>query len=259
MTKETAMLKGPAGALYVDDGGEGGLPVVFVHSSCGNTTQWAAQLAHLRKHRRAVALDLRGHGKSALTGNGPISVEDFAADLGAVVDGLGLQRFVLVGHSMGGAVTAAYAGAHPDRVAGLFLLDPASDGRTIPAEQAEGLMQVLATDAWSAVIAEYWTPMLAPSRPEVRERVLSDMRATSQAGARAGLGSLLTFDPVAALRRYQGPRLTVVTAFNEEPTSYQNRVPELPSRKVEGTGHWVQLDAPDTVNGLLDGFLASVR
>jgi pimeloyl-ACP methyl ester carboxylesterase len=186
-------------------------------------------------------------------------VEDFARDLAAVVDGLGLQRFVLVGHSLGGAVCAAYAGLHPDRVAGLFLLDPASDGRAIPAEQAAGFMQALASEAWSAVIEEYWTPMLVPSRPEVRERVLSQLRATSQAGARAGLGALLTFDPVAALRRFQGPRLSVITAFNEEPGSYQRLVPELPSRKVEGTGHWVQLDAPDVVNDLLDGFLGTVR
>ena len=83
------------------------------------------------------------------------------------------------------------------------------------------------------------------------------MRATSQAAARAGLGSLLSFDPVTALRRYPGPRLTVVTAYNQEPNSYQHLVPELPSKRVEGTGHWVQLDAPDTVSALLDGFLAS--
>jgi pimeloyl-ACP methyl ester carboxylesterase len=204
-------------------------------------------------------LDLRGHGKSAPPEDVDITMEDFARDIAAVVDGLGLQRFVLVGHSMGGAICAAYAGQHPERVAGLFLLDPASDGRAIPAEQSAGLMQVLATEAWSAVIEEFWTPMLAASRPEVRERLLSQMRATSQAGARAGLGALLTFDPVAALRRYPGPRLSVITAFNEEPGSYQRLVPELPFRKVDGTGHWVQLDAPDAVNDLLDGFLATVH
>ncbi|WP_241759199.1 alpha/beta fold hydrolase [Pyxidicoccus parkwayensis] len=253
------MVTGVAGALYVDDGGKGGLPVVFVHSSCGSTTQWEAQLAHLRRQRRAVALDLRGHGRSAPPPKEDISIEDFASDVHAVVDALGLQRFVLVGHSMGGAVCAAYAGLHPERVAGLFLLDPASDGRGIPAEQAAGLMQLLATDAWSQVIAEFWTPMLAPSRPEVRERVLSQMRATSRTGARAGLGALLTFDPVAALTRYPGPRLSVITAFNEQPGSYQRLVADLPFKKVEGTGHWVQLDAPDTVDALLDGFLASIR
>lgn len=253
------MVKGPAGALYVDDGGKGGVPVVFVHASCGNATHWEAQLAHVRRHRRAVALDLRGHGRSAPPPADAISIEDFARDVAAVVEGLGLERFVLVGHSMGGAVCVAYAGLHPDRVAGLFLLDPASDGRAIPAEQAAGLMQALASDAWSEVIAEYWAPMLVPSRPEVRERVLSQLRATSPVGARAGLGALLTFDPVAPLRRFPGPSLSVITAFNEEPGSYQRLVPELPSRKVEGTGHWVQLDAPDRVNALLDGFLATVR
>lgn len=252
-------MQGPAGVLYVDDGGRGGLPVVFVHASAGNTAQWAAQLAHLRPHRRALALDLRGHGRSALPSDGRFSVEAFAEDLGAVVDGLDLRRFVLVGHSMGGAACVAYAGAHPDRVAGLFLVDPASDGRAIPPEVAQGLMGALATDAWAAVVEEYWTPMLAPSRPEVREQVLGQLRATPQAAVRGGLGALLDFDPVTPLRRFEGPRLSIITAFNEEPGSYQRLVPQLPSRKVEGTGHWVQLDAPDAVNGLLDAFLAGVR
>jgi pimeloyl-ACP methyl ester carboxylesterase len=54
-------VEGPAGALAVDDGGEGGLPVVLVHSLAGNAGHWEAQLAHLRRTRRALALDLRGH------------------------------------------------------------------------------------------------------------------------------------------------------------------------------------------------------
>ncbi|MFY2558603.1 alpha/beta fold hydrolase [Corallococcus terminator] len=253
-------MKGPAGALYVDDGGVGGLPVVFVHSCAGSTKHWAAQLSHLRGTRRALALDLRGHGQSEVPVATDISVEDFALDIAAVVDGLKLERFVLVGHSLGGAVCAAYAAANPSRVAGLLLLDPASDGRQIPEEQAQGLMGALGSEAWLQVIEEYWTPMLAPSRPEVREQVLRDLRATAQGVARSGLGSLLTFDPVSALRRYPGPKLSVVTAFNEGPDAYQVLVPELPFKKVEPvTGHWVQLDAPAWVNGVLDGFLASLR
>ncbi|NTX14616.1 alpha/beta fold hydrolase [Myxococcus sp. CA056] len=253
-------MKGPAGTLYVDDGGVGGLPVVFVHSSAGSTKHWAAQLSHLRETRRALALDLRGHGQSEVPTEGAISVENFAADVAAVVDGLKLERFVLVGHSLGGAVCTAYAAAHPSRVAGLLLLDPASDGRLIPEEQAQGLMAVLGTEAWLQVVEEYWAPMLAPSRPEVREQVLGGLRATAQMAVRSGLGSLLTFDPVSALRRYPGPKLSVVTAHNEGPDAYQIRVPELPFKKVEPvTGHWVQLDAPAWVNRVLDGFLASVR
>lgn len=95
-----------------------------------------------------------------------------------------------------------------------------------------------ATEAWSAVIEEFWKPMLAASRPEARERLLSQMRATSQAGARAGLGALLTFDPVAALRRYPGPRLSVITAFNEEPAPTRASSPSCRSGrwKAPATG-----------------------
>ncbi|WP_426745938.1 alpha/beta fold hydrolase [Myxococcus faecalis] len=251
-------MKGTAGELYVDDGGVGGLPVVFVHSSAGSTKHWRSQLEHLRTSRRALALDLRGHGQSELTQAADATVEDFASDVAAVVDGLKLERFVLVGHSLGGAVCAAYAAANPSRVAGLLLLDPASDGRQIPAEQAQGLMAVLGSDAWLSVVEEYWAPMLAPSSEEVRAQVLAGLRATPQRAVRSGLGALLKFDPVTALRAYPGPKLSVVTAHNQGPDAYQHVVSELPCLKVEPvTGHWLQLDAPVWVNGVLDRFLAT--
>jgi pimeloyl-ACP methyl ester carboxylesterase len=79
MTKETQVtrerLAGPTGALHVDDGGAGGLPVIFVHAFAGDAAQWSAQLQHLRRTRRAVALDLRGHGRSAPPANGDYRVE----------------------------------------------------------------------------------------------------------------------------------------------------------------------------------------
>lgn len=252
-------MKGTAGELFVDDGGAGqGTPVVFVHSACGDTRQWAAQLQHVRKQRRAVALDLRGHGQSTLTSDADFTVEDFSQDVATVVDGLGLPRVVLVGHSLGGAVSLAYAAAHPERVAGLFLLDPASDGRQVPKEAAEGMMAALGTDGWAQVIEQYWSTLLVPSSPQVREQVLGQLRRTQRGAVKAAMGSLLKFDPVTALKRYPGPALSVITPLNQTPGAYHVLVPSLPSKLVTGTGHWVQLDAPEQVNALLDGFLATV-
>ena len=71
-----------------------------------------------------VALDLRGHGNSDPALQGDDSIESMAEDIDDVVNALGLQRFVLVGHSMGGSVSIAYAGIHPEKVAGLLLADP---------------------------------------------------------------------------------------------------------------------------------------
>ncbi|RKG65058.1 alpha/beta fold hydrolase [Corallococcus sp. CA054B] len=252
-------MKGTAGELFVDDGGTGqGTPVVFVHSACGDTRQWAAQLQHVRKQRRAVALDLRGHGQSTLTSDADFTVEDLSQDVATVVDGLGLSRVVLVGHSLGGAVCVAYAAAHPERVSGLFLLDPASDGRQVPKEAAEGMMAALDTDGWTQVIEQYWGTLLEPSTPQVREQVLGQLRRTQRGAVKAAMGSLLKFDPVTALKRYPGPALSVITPLNQTPGAYHLLVPSLPSKLVTGTGHWVQLDAPEQVNTLLEGFLATV-
>jgi pimeloyl-ACP methyl ester carboxylesterase len=73
-----------------------------------------------------------------------------ASDIAAVVDTLGLERFVLVGHSMGGGAALVYAGDHPDRVAGLLLVDPIGDGKQIPAEAKTGFLQELESNYDSA-------------------------------------------------------------------------------------------------------------
>src|SRR3990170_241180 len=122
---------GPEGKLAVDDDGSGDA-IVLVHSLAGNTRHWSGQLDHLRKSRRAVALDLRGHGKSEAPRNGEYSIEAQAEDVGAVADALGLERFALVGHSMGAGVALGYAGAHPERVTHLLLADPVGDGTQTP-------------------------------------------------------------------------------------------------------------------------------
>src|SRR5690349_942008 len=136
---ETRTIAGPAGTLHVNDGGRGaGLPVVFVHSFAGSAAHWQAQLAHLREHkRRALALDLRGHGASDAPEDRDYAIPHLAQDIAAVVDTLDLSRLVLVGHSMGGSAAAAYAGAHPTRLAGLVLIG--TPGKA-PKEMADSVM-----------------------------------------------------------------------------------------------------------------------
>ena len=102
----------PQGRLRVDDGGAGGLPIVLVHGLAASLTVWKHQLPHLRRYRRAVAYDLRGMGESAPPRNGDYSLAGMAEDLDAVAGALGLERFVLAGHSYAGAVVGTYAAAH---------------------------------------------------------------------------------------------------------------------------------------------------
>lgn len=248
--------------LHLDDGGPTNelTPVLLVHSCGGSSSHFGAQLGHLRKTRRAIALDLRGHGDSPLVeATAAPGVAAFCQDLSAVIEALRLARVVLVGHSMGGAVCIAYAGAHPDRVAGLFLIDPSSDGRGLPPEMTAPFMQGLRDEAtyWPTVEG-YYAPMVEGSAPAVRAAVLGELERADRRAVVAALDDLLRFDPVTPLRAYSGPKQTLITALNEEPQSLQHLDPGLPAVKIEGTGHWPHLDKPDEVNGHLDRFLAGL-
>ena len=164
--EELVLIRQPGHAgINVEEIGSGGVPVVFVHSLAGNARQWLGQLEHLHGERRAVALDLRGHGHSDPALDGDYSIESMAEDIDDVVNALGLQRFVLVGHSMGGSVSIAYAGIHPEKVAGLLLADPSGDARKVPKEQMIPFLAGLQSDSYARVIEDYWQGILAGSKP----------------------------------------------------------------------------------------------
>jgi pimeloyl-ACP methyl ester carboxylesterase len=247
---------GPAGTIHVEDGGIDGLPVVFVHGLGGSAGQWEAQLAHLRPHTRALALDLRGHGRSTAAAGDAYTVADLAADVTAVADELGLERFVVVGHSLGGSVaieTARREGA--ERVAGLLLVDPNGDQTKIPRGELDDFLASLR----AAPVEEmrwYFKQVLAGAAPAVAERVLADLEATPPEVLVAALTSSFDYSPTAALGDYDGPVLSLISDMNTLPYSLHELDPELPVRPVPGTSHWLMLDRPEEVNGALDGFLA---
>jgi pimeloyl-ACP methyl ester carboxylesterase len=256
-TMSRAQVAGPAGALAVDDGGRGGLPVVFVHSLAGNSTHWAAQLQHLRPNRRAAALDLRGHGRSEAPRNGDYTIGGMAGDIGAVVDSLGLDQFVLVGHSLGGGAALTYAGAHPERVAGLLLVDPIGDGKQIAPAEAKPLLAGLDSN-YDATIREYWSGIAGPDSG-VRERLLADLHATPRETVVPVFREGLKFDPDPALARYRRPTLSIVTPYNDAPFSLHRLGKGFAHRVVQGTGHWIQLDKPDEFNQMMDEFLETTE
>ena len=249
---------GPAGTLHVEDGGSGGPPVLFVHGLGGSAGQWSAQLAHLRPNVRALALDLRGHGRSTPSAAGAYGVADLASDVSAVADELGLERFVLVGHSLGGSVAIEAARREgAERIAGLVLVDPNGDQTKIPRDELDAFLASLR----AAPVDEmrwYFKQVLAGAAAGVAERVLADLEAAPPEALVAALASSFDYSPSAALADYEGPVLSVISDMNTLPYSLHELDPDLPVRPIPGTSHWLMLDRPEELNRILDGFLAKL-
>ncbi|MGR7920782.1 alpha/beta fold hydrolase [Zobellella denitrificans] len=120
-----------------------GMPVVALHGWLDNAAGFTL-LARLLPEVRLIALDLAGHGCSDHRPAGqPYYIWDNLADVQALLDELRLERVALLGHSMGAGVASLFAGAFPERVSQLFLLDglapldyPADE---LPAQMAEAL------------------------------------------------------------------------------------------------------------------------
>lgn len=253
-------IAGPAGNLHVRDGGPegtGGLPVVFLHSLAGNGGQWSLQLDHLRRRRRAVALDFRGHGGSDPAENGDYSISGLVQDVEATADQLALRRFVLVGHSLGASVAIEYAGRHPERVAGLLLADPNGDQTRVPREQVEPFLASIREDPLRE-LDSYYRQLVVTGDRDAGRWVLEDLQDTHEEAIPGALQGALEHSPLPALARYPGPKLSVISEMNDLPYSLHRLIPDLPVRLMPGTGHWLMMDRPEDFNHLLDAFLAEV-
>jgi pimeloyl-ACP methyl ester carboxylesterase len=243
--------------LYSESRGTGGIPVLFAHSFAGDCSHWSATLDHLKAQRRVVAFDFSGHGRSP-GGFGGYGIAELAKDIGAVADAQQLDQFVLVGHSLGAAVAAEYAGSHPVRVKALVLVDPPPAPGAIPPDQVKQLRAAIAKDAYP-VIEQFWNQQaFIDTRAEVKQRLLAGLRGLTRRAATEITSASLDYDARGALNRYPGPKFAIVTARNDDPLSLHNAVGGIRRAVIRGTGHWIHLDKPDEFNKVLDGFLSTL-
>lgn len=108
---------------FVDWGQAGHPPLVLLHGFSAQARYWDGFAVRMRDAFHVYALDQRGHGDSDWSDSYP--PESMPADLAAFVDQLGLERFTLLGHSMGGGVAFRYTADHPERVERLIIEDSA--------------------------------------------------------------------------------------------------------------------------------------
>ncbi|MBI4234261.1 MAG: alpha/beta hydrolase [Chloroflexi bacterium] len=120
---------------YLDWGGDGKPWMLCLHGGSQNAHMWDFTALAFCDRYHIIALDQRGHGDSQWAPDGDYGIEAHQRDIAAFVDALGMDRFVLVGLSMGGRNAYTFAAGHPDRVRALAVVDVGPEIRRQGAER----------------------------------------------------------------------------------------------------------------------------
>jgi len=243
--------------------GQGPDAVVFVHGWSCDASFWAAQMTAVSKTRRVVALDLIGFGESDAPER-EYTQELLARSLGAVLDAAGIKRAVLVGHSMGLSVAKRYIDAHPERVAGLFIVDGVYMELPKNEARAQGLRTVLAkpendTDAgWRRFVAGFVQPMFGAATPApARQKILDAMQGTPRHAARGSMLHYLSpgsWNPALA----ELPTRAVYSEGMAKNMGVRENLPQIfPRLEIEewdGCGHFIMFDQATRLNQAIARF-----
>jgi len=240
--------------------GEGPVSVVFVHGWSCDRDYWKEQLDYFAQVHRVVALDLAGHGDSGLNRD-DWTLPAFGEDVAAVINGLGLERVVLVGHSMGGPVIVEAARIAPEEVIGLVVVDalqdPDAPGMTLDAMQSflarfEGRFSDAMRDLVSA-------GMFVPqSDPILKEWIVEDM---ASAPPDVGVGALKytmlwpTTTRAEALAALRVPVRLINSPLYPTDSMAAHRY-GMEVVIMAGVGHFAMMEDPKTFNALLSSAIA---
>jgi pimeloyl-ACP methyl ester carboxylesterase len=233
-------------------GGAGVISLLFIHGGLANRRFWREQLTALAPRYRVVALDLAGHGTSGVNRTA-WTIAAFAADVAAVADALALERVVLIGNSLGGAVALAAAPRLGGRAVGVIGVDTLHDlGQVIPAEWARARAEAFLRDHGGTCRAMAEALFHPGAHPELLAWAEREMRATPAAVAAGMMEGFASFDLAEAARAAGVP----VHAINGDlwPTSTAaNRaiVPTFDAAIMKDAGHYPMLERPDEFNRLL--------
>jgi len=255
-------------------------PIVMLHGIRGFAETFAGVAAALQPGHRVIAYDQRGRGRSDWDPQRNYYTDAYVADLEAVRAALGLERFDLLGHSMGGINALVYAAAHPGRIDRLVVEDagPGAFDHSPGASRIRREFQEAPTRFadWDAATA--YMRALRPSVTEAaRQERLRSMLKPLQGGGftwrhdQAGIAATrLAPDParlpdlVAAVRALRCPTRVLRGGRSDylQPEMAERMVqanPLVSWREIPDAGHYVHDDQPEAFCRAVCDFLAEPR
>jgi pimeloyl-ACP methyl ester carboxylesterase len=235
---------------YEIAGPPGGVPIVLVHGLGDSRRLWDGVTTRLCAERSVLTYDLRGHGESDAPPDPDLySMPIFIEDLLDLLDSLALARVLLVGFSLGGAVAFHFALAHPDRTAGLAVINANAAARD-PAEQAAMRDAEMAGRSGMSLMSggeRRWVDRLLERLPP-GARLAAVVGRDASVVDRAGEFQM----PVWLIASDRDP------GFARRSADMVGRLPRGHRIVIEGAGHAVMLDQPAALTASLLEFVRAI-
>ncbi|MXO63513.1 alpha/beta fold hydrolase [Altererythrobacter oceanensis] len=259
-----------------DEGPKDALPVVLLHGSNADLHTWQPWVDRLKADYRVIRYDQIGHGLTGPSVSGNYERAEFEKTIDQVAGKLGLERFVLAGNSMGGGIAMGYAIDHPERLAGLVLVDAA--GADI---QREGGGNLAFTLAGMPVVGDVLSQLLPRSLVDksFRQSVSNQAIVTDEAVDRYWELARYPGNRGATRKRFSAPRIPFAEAqlravsvptlvmWGEEDSLirveaarwYDGLLPNSTLVVYPGIGHIPMEEAPDRSASDLRKFLSGIE
>lgn len=231
-------------------------PMVLVHGAGGSHLVWPPQLRRF-PGRTVFALDLPGHGRSE--GDGCVSIAACRDAVLSWADAVGLSSFVLVGHSMGGAIAQEVALTQPDRLAALVLMATGARLRVHP-RILQGLLEDYAATARLLVEWAYGKA----AAPELSAAFVRELLQTPAEVTYRDFAACNVWDRMADVHRIRVPTLILVGSEDKlTPPKYATFLHEHIAGSqlavIPDAGHMLMLEAPEAVAAEIRRFLEALE
>jgi pimeloyl-ACP methyl ester carboxylesterase len=268
-----SFLEGSPRLHYLEWNPAGTQPIVLLHGTSANVWWWEPFAALMPRRFHLLAIDQRGHGDSEWMRPPAYRPADYAADLARFIAERGLERPVVVGHSMGGVAVLAFAERYPSRARAAVAIDVAvtsTRGRDRFLRRLKSLPTVVYPDLATAK-ARF---RLMPSEGAIAPAMLAEIAEKSLDRTEAG-GYTLKFDRESffggdgievldAIRATRTPLLLIRGELSKIMTAEgaQRALESNPRARLEviaGAHHHVLLERPDLLAEMIQRFVASLE
>jgi pimeloyl-ACP methyl ester carboxylesterase len=248
-----AFVDRPGSRIYYEVSGTSRGGYLLLHGwSCDHVSMRPVATHLADRGHRVANMDLRGHGRSTLDAPAYTS-RDVVGDMLAVGEQAGVERPILVGHSLGAKFVLAFAHAHPDRARAIVLLDTS----IVESRQRQATrLGEIEHDRPEDLRRRLESMFLANDQSEQRRQYVESMMRVPRPVAAAALRAGDQVDTATALASCELPVLYVAAArAMEDPGLMRQLNPRLCFGQVVGSGHFVQLEAPLQVNAMIEQFV----